>query len=214
MFIFECHFTIVNVLSSFSWTKTFRISRSLRLSGNPPYSCIFFYPFTPPASFPSPTHCLSPSLAEVNRSGDAGWGQRWARQWPCGSHLPITSVWFMSGPPQSQHSPRSTVPPALLTIINLHPNLPWHTEAYMEGPFTVCECALQRAACVRGSSNLFYACLNVCVNMCLNSPFGGGLTSVSPCWFELSDCPDCSTGRTERWLVEWRDVWTPLRVKA
>lgn len=66
-------------------------------------------------------------MSEVNRSGDIGWGQRWARQQPCGSHLPITSVWFMSGPPQSQHSPRSTVPSALLTIINLHPTLPWHT---------------------------------------------------------------------------------------
>lgn len=135
----------MNVLRSSSWTKTFRISRSLRPSANPPCSCIFFfffYPFIPPASFPSPTHCLSPSLSEVNRSGDAGWGQRWARQRPCGSHLPIMSVWFMSGPPQSQHSPRSTVPSALLTIINLHPTLPSHTEACMEGPFTVRACAL------------------------------------------------------------------------
>lgn len=114
----------------------------------PAFFGFFFYPFTPPASFPSPTHCLSPSLSEVNRSGDAGWGQRWARQRPCGSHLPITSVWFMSGPPQSQHSPRSTVPSALLTIINLHPTLPWHREACLEGPFTV-------RACVWGSSDLF-----------------------------------------------------------
>lgn len=29
-------------------------------------------------------------------------------------------------------------------------------------------------------------------NTLANLPFGGGLTSVSPCWFELSDCPDCS----------------------
>lgn len=29
-----------------------------------------------------------------------------------------------------------------------------------------------------------------------NLPFGGGLTSVSPCWFELSDCPDCSETET------------------
>lgn len=146
------------MLRSSSWTKTFRISRSPRLSANPPCSCILFiylfYPFTPPASIPSPTHCLPPSLSEVNRSGDAGWGQRWARQRPCGSHLPITSVWFMSGPPQSQHSPRSTVPSALLTIINLHPTLPWHTEACMEGPFTAC--VLQCTSCVWGSSNLSF----------------------------------------------------------
>lgn len=122
----------------------------------------FFYPFTPPASFPSPTHCLSPSLSEVNRSEDAGWGHRWARQRPCGSHLPITSVWFMSGPPQSQHSPRSTVPSALLTIINLHPTLPWHTEACMQGPFTVRACVLQCTACVWGSSNHFL-CMLECV---------------------------------------------------
>lgn len=35
------------------------------------------------------------------------------------------------------------------------------------------------------------------------SPFGGGLTSVSPCWFELSDCPDCSEG-----IKEKRDGWS------
>lgn len=29
-------------------------------------------------------------------------------------------------------------------------------------------------------------------NILVNLPLGGGLTSVSPCWFELSDCPDCS----------------------
>lgn len=36
----------------------------------------------------------------------------------------------------------------------------------------------------------------------VNLPFGGGFTSVSPCWFELSDCPDCSAEREkkkERW---------------
>lgn len=153
----------------------------------------FFNPFTPPASFPSPTHCLSPSPSEVNRSEDAGWAHRWARQRPCGSHLPITSVWFMSGPPQSQHSPRSTVPSALLTIINLHPTLPWHTEACMQGPFTVRACVLQCTACVWGSSNLFLCMLECVREHEQNSPFGGGLTSVSPCWFELSDCPDCST---------------------
>lgn len=31
----------------------------------------------------------------------------------------------------------------------------------------------------------------------VNVPFGGGLTSVSPCWFELSDCPDCSERERE-----------------
>lgn len=30
------------------------------------------------------------------------------------------------------------------------------------------------------------------------SPLGGGLTSVSPCWFELSDCPDCSERENKR----------------
>lgn len=105
-------------------------------------------------------------MSEVNRSGDIGWGQRWARQQPCGSHLPITSVWFMSGPPQSQHSPRSTVPSALLTIINLHPTLPWHTYTQKrpsEGQcvFTVHACVLQCTARVQVSSNSFYAWMHV-----------------------------------------------------
>jgi len=54
-----------------------------------------------------------------------------------------------------------------------------------------------------------------------NSPFAGGLTSVSPCWFEMSDCPDCSEREREREgererevFTQRRDVWTPLQVKG
>lgn len=38
----------------------------------------------------------------------------------------------------------------------------------------------------------------------VNLPFGGGLTSVSPCWFELSDCPDCSD--TKKRKTEEKEV--------
>lgn len=37
----------------------------------------------------------------------------------------------------------------------------------------------------------------MCEDIIVNLPFGGGLTSVSPCWFELSDCPDCSKKTTK-----------------
>lgn len=33
-------------------------------------------------------------------------------------------------------------------------------------------------------------CMRVCVRACVYLPLGGGLMSVSPCWLELSDCPD------------------------
>lgn len=93
----------------------------------------------------------------------------------------------MSGPPQSQHSPRSTVPSALLTIINLHPTLPWHTEACMEGLFTAC--VLQCTSCVWGSSNLsfffFKACLNACVNMCVTHHLVG---AWRPCLLAGLNC--------------------------
>ena len=63
------------------------------------------------------------------------------------------------------------------------------------------------------SAKLFlhsYVCGQMGHSWHVNLPFGGGLTSVSPCWFELSDCPDCSERQKkeqERWLVSWTDVW-------
>lgn len=63
----------------------------------------------------------------------------------------------------------------------------------------------------RGSVYIY--CTRTCVGGCVHAtartactgmsgntpdlPFGGGLTSVSPCWFELSDCPDCSEREKE-----------------
>ncbi len=35
-----------------------------------------------------------------------------------------------------------------------------------------------------------HVCVCVCVFVCACLPLGGGLMSVSPCWLELSDCPD------------------------
>lgn len=49
----------------------------------------------------------------------------------------------------------------------------------------------------------------VCVSLLRGgrrSPLGGGLTSVSPCWFELSDCPDCSEKENKRGLGEREKV--------
>lgn len=72
--------------------------------------------------------------------------------------------------------------------------------------YSTCMCVAVHSTCA--SLIKLFLSMNACVNFwkkeahVRNSPFGGGLTSVSPCWFELSDCPDCSTWRTERdsWL--------------
>jgi len=41
----------------------------------------------------------------------------------------------------------------------------------------------------------WFACVCVCVFVHL--PLGGGLMSVSPCWLELSDCPDSAQKREQ-----------------
>lgn len=57
--------------------------------------------------------------------------------------------------------------------------------------YSACMCVTVHSMCA--SFKLFmHECVCEKAHVC-NSPFGGGLTSVSPCWFELSDCPDCST---------------------
>lgn len=88
-----------------------------------------FYSLPPPLIFLLLSTSVShtPSLSRVNHSRDIALGQCSARQRPCGSHLLITSVWFMGGLPQSLHKPHATVPSARLTIINLDPTLPGHT---------------------------------------------------------------------------------------
>lgn len=40
----------------------------------------------------------------------------------------------------------------------------------------------------------------VCLCACVYLPLGGGLMSASPCWLELSDCPD-STQKDNKSLV-------------
>lgn len=44
------------------------------------------------------------------------------------------------------------------------------------------------------------ACAWACASVCLRTllPLGGGLMSVSPCWLELSDCPDSAQKQTEQ----------------
>lgn len=42
-----------------------------------------------------------------------------------------------------------------------------------------------------------YVIVRVC-EMCVYLPLGGGLMSVSPCWLELSDCPDSAKEEKHR----------------
>lgn len=39
--------------------------------------------------------------------------------------------------------------------------------------------------------------MHMCVCACVYLPLGGGLMSVSPCWLELSDCPDSAETKEE-----------------
>lgn len=39
--------------------------------------------------------------------------------------------------------------------------------------------------------------MHACVRADVYLPLGGGLMSVSPCWLELSDCPD-SAGKEKK----------------
>lgn len=63
------------------------------------------------------------------------------------------------------------------------------------------QCAYTVCACVLAPVSVCHFYARVCVrkqDMLVNLPFGGGLTSVSPCWFELSDCPDCSERKKKK----------------
>lgn len=99
---------------------------SLCLSITPPHAfslrLSFFHSvlFSPPYFFSSRSTHPCPGLTTAGRAHEVS---AQLRQRPCGSHLPITSVWFMSGLPQTQHSPHATAPSARLTIINLDPTL-------------------------------------------------------------------------------------------
>lgn len=98
-------------------------------------------------------------------------------------------------------------PPQYSTISSpyhnkLRPSSHTHTEACMYGVVCVCSICIRAIVRERRYVKHFYACTKcltyrTCANgdVFENSPFGGGLTSVSPCWFELSDCPDCSERR-------------------
>lgn len=53
-----------------------------------------------------------------------------------------------------------------------------------------------------------WTCVCVCVFFCecVYLPLGGGLMSVSPCWLELSDCPDSAQKQRRAGEVE-KDKW-------
>lgn len=92
-------------------------------------------------------------------------------------------------------------PPQYSTISSpnhnkLRPTLLGHT--YTRRP--ACRASVRvQCVCLLSACTCMIACRHRYVKQRLvHVPFGGGLTSVSPCWFELSDCPDCSERQKKR----------------
>lgn len=133
---------------------------------SPLYLSIFFPPHHLPSLYPCP---------RSTTAGNGAWGQRSARRPACVSHLPITSVWFMSD---------SATNPTLCH---------WPSLSFYHNKLTPVRVS-EATSILHGGGH---------------SPLGGGLTSVSPCWLELSDCPDCSgkehrrgrEGKKRKWWV-------------
>lgn len=202
---------------------------SLCLSITPPHAfslrLSFFHSvlFSPPYFFSS--RSFTPSLPGVNRSGESAWGQRSAS---------AAAMWFPSSNNVSVIYERPATnpaqPPRYSTISS-----PYHNKLRSNSAGTHLHrhrgprvglmhihvhAWLYRCACVQAQVCFFNNCtcrVRLMERALVNLPFGGGFTSVSPCWFELSDCPDCSAEREkkkERWWVRWTDVWTLTKVRG
>lgn len=54
----------------------------------------------------------------------------------------------------------------------------------------------------------------VCLCACVHLPLGGGLMSASPCWLELSDCPDSTEKENESLVCCFAIKWVLLKNKG
>lgn len=92
-------------------------------------------------------------------------------------------------------------PPRYSTISSPYHNKLRPNSRTQRGLYAGAVCVYSMCMCVSACIGMSFLCTCVCVckqDMLVNLPFGGGLTSVSPCWFELSDCPDCSERKKKK----------------